>query len=61
MTEVKTDIYVTSFGPVSDVEMVSALRFMIICEQVGFVYVHVCVQEQLLYKASYPSTEVLLK
>lgn len=24
MTEVKTDIYVTSFGPVSDVEMVRA-------------------------------------
>lgn len=23
VTEVKTDIYVTSFGPVSDVEMVS--------------------------------------
>lgn len=26
VTEVKTDIYVTSFGPVSDVEMVSKLR-----------------------------------
>lgn len=25
VTEVKTDIYVTSFGPVSDVEMVSEL------------------------------------
>lgn len=32
---------------------------MIMCEQVGFVCVHVCVHEQLLYKVSYPSTEIL--
>lgn len=32
VTEVKTDIYVTSFGPVSDVEMV---RFYVVLHNFG--------------------------
>lgn len=35
VTEVKTDIYVTSFGPVSDVEMVSMSMSMSMSIMIG--------------------------